>query len=86
MVEPMKTLQLQKTPRHFVSSATFAAPLFTAIVEETRVLKILVEEDKMLLSNMKGIVKQHTSTELQDFNARGVLTEKIISSNEVDFY
>ena len=40
----------------------------------------------LLLSSMEGIVKQHTSKELQDFNEKGVLTEKILSSDEVDLY
>ena len=40
----------------------------------------------LLLSSMEVIVKQHTSKELQDFNEKGVLTEKILSSDEVDLY
>ena len=38
----------------------------------------------MILSSMESVVKLHASTQLQDFNAKGVLTEKILSSDEVD--
>ena len=42
----------------------------------------------VLLSSMEGVEKQHTSTELQDFNviSKGVLTKKILSSYEVHIY
>ena len=40
----------------------------------------------MLLSSMEAVVKEHTSKQLQDFNAKSILTEKILSSDAVDFY
>ena len=69
----MKTLLLQnfaKTPRHFVSSATFAVPLFTAIVEEIKVLKTLVR--KIRCHYLKGDA-------LQQRTNKPIITSTIIT-------